>query len=101
MIAPLIFHYSVIVPVCQHRSCQDNKMSKLSPALKALIAAPFARAGTTPAPRGITEIYKKIGQHAESKSVERPIWLAMAVSPYSSNFLVRIIADINPRQQQQ
>jgi hypothetical protein len=55
-------------------------MSKLSGALKALIDVPFARAGTTPAPRNIARIYERIGQHAESKKVERPTWLAMTVS---------------------
>jgi hypothetical protein len=55
-------------------------MSKLSKALKALIDAPFARAGTTPAPRNISLVYEKIRAQAESKKVERPTWLAMTVS---------------------
>ena len=54
-------------------------MSKLSGALKALIDAPFAKAGTNPAPAGIRKLYEKIGQQAESKKVERPTWLALAV----------------------
>lgn len=54
-------------------------MSKLSGALKALIDAPFARAGTTPAPRHILQVYERIGKTAESRSVEQPIWLAMTV----------------------
>jgi hypothetical protein len=55
-------------------------MSKLSNSLKALIDAPFARAGTTPAPRNIVNVYERIAKHAESKKVEQPIWLAMSVS---------------------
>lgn len=54
-------------------------MSKLSGALKALIDAPFAKAGTNPAPAGIRKLYEKIGQHAEAKKVEQPTWLALAV----------------------
>jgi hypothetical protein len=61
-----------------------KNMSKLSGALKALIDVPFARAGTTPAPRNIARVYERIGQHAESKKVERPTWLAMTVSRYQS-----------------
>jgi hypothetical protein len=57
-------------------------MSKLSGALKALIDVPFARAGTTPAPRDIARVYQRIGEHAESKKIERPTWLAMTVSRY-------------------
>lgn len=53
-------------------------MSKLSPALKALIDAPFAHAKTLPAPRNITSIYERIAQHAESKRVEKPTWVTMA-----------------------
>ncbi|KAF2737234.1 hypothetical protein EJ04DRAFT_461804 [Polyplosphaeria fusca] len=55
-------------------------MSKLSGALKALIDAPFAKAGTTPAPRGISTVYQRIAQRAEEKRVERPIWLAMSTA---------------------
>ena len=55
-------------------------MSKLSSALKGLIEAPFARAGTNPAPPGIKSLYQRIGEHAESKKVLQPTWLAMAVS---------------------
>jgi hypothetical protein len=58
-------------------------MSKLSGALKALIEVPFARAGTTPAPRNISRIYERIKEHAESKKVERPTWLAMTVSIFT------------------
>ncbi|KAF2093568.1 hypothetical protein NA57DRAFT_47819 [Rhizodiscina lignyota] len=55
-------------------------MSKLSSALKALIEAPFARAGTTPAPPGIRSVFERIGRHAESKKVEQPTWLAMTTA---------------------
>jgi hypothetical protein len=57
----------------------QEDMSKLSNALKALIDAPFARAGTTPAPPKISAVYERIGRHAESKNVELPTWLAMTV----------------------
>ena len=63
---------------CAHKDTTRN-MSKLSGALKALIDAPFARAGTNPAPPGIKSVYQRIGQHAESKRVEQPTWLAMVV----------------------
>ncbi|KAF2265250.1 hypothetical protein CC78DRAFT_515764 [Lojkania enalia] len=55
-------------------------MSKLSEALKALVNAPFARPGTTPAPRHIASIYRDIAHQAEAKKVERPTWLAMATA---------------------
>lgn len=54
-------------------------MSKLSPALKALIDAPFAHAKTLPAPSNITSVYQKIAKHAEIKKVEKPTWVTMAV----------------------
>ena len=56
------------------------KMSKLSPGLKQLIAAPFARPDTTPAPRGILGVYKNIRDEANKKDVGRNAWLAMSVS---------------------
>lgn len=59
---------------------QRKSMSRLSSALKALIDAPFARAGTSPAPRNIVPIYDRIGRYAETKKVDQPTWLAMAVS---------------------
>lgn len=55
-------------------------MSKLSPTLKSLISAPFARAGTTPAPPHIASIYSSLAKHAESRKVAHPIWLAMATA---------------------
>ncbi|KAK1760117.1 hypothetical protein QBC47DRAFT_408224 [Echria macrotheca] len=53
-------------------------MSKLSPSLKALINAPFARPGQAPAPRGIRDIYQGIAQEArERRYGERP-WLTLS-----------------------
>ncbi|KAF2669133.1 hypothetical protein BT63DRAFT_387439 [Microthyrium microscopicum] len=53
-------------------------MSKLSAALKALLHAPSSHPGTTPAPKNIAQLFRKIGEHAEKNQVERPAWLAMA-----------------------
>jgi hypothetical protein len=55
------------------------EMSKLSTPLKALIDAPFARAGTTPAPQAIKRLYEAVGESAQSKKVEQPLWVAMMV----------------------
>ncbi|KAF2469743.1 uncharacterized protein BDR25DRAFT_334712 [Lindgomyces ingoldianus] len=55
-------------------------MSKLFGALEALIDAPFARAGTTPAPRRIGSIYENITRKAASHRVEQPTWLAMTTA---------------------
>ncbi|KAL4929865.1 uncharacterized protein BDV17DRAFT_290221 [Aspergillus undulatus] len=44
-------------------------MSKLSPALKALINHPAARPNTVPAPRNIQSVYAKIQATAQSKNV--------------------------------
>jgi hypothetical protein len=54
-------------------------MSKLSPSLKALINAPFARPGQAPAPRQIRDIYARIAHEArERKYGERP-WVTLSV----------------------
>ncbi|KAF1996395.1 hypothetical protein P154DRAFT_498764 [Amniculicola lignicola CBS 123094] len=55
-------------------------MSKLSPALKALVNAPFARAGTTPAPKQIRNVYERIARQAEERKVEVPMWLTMSTA---------------------
>jgi hypothetical protein len=55
-------------------------MSKLSPSLKALINAPFARPGQTPAPRRINDVFTRIAHEARERQYgERP-WLTLAVS---------------------
>lgn len=54
-------------------------MSRLSPALKAAINAPFARSGPLPAPDNITAIYCDIQREATSKSLGVLPWLALTV----------------------
>ncbi|KAK3317728.1 hypothetical protein B0T19DRAFT_446676 [Cercophora scortea] len=55
-------------------------MSKLSPSLKALINAPFARPGQAPAPPRIKEIYQRIAQEARNNNYgERP-WLTLTAA---------------------
>lgn len=56
-----------------------NAMSKLSPALKALINAPFARPDTVAASKHIRSVYQTIEQEAASKGVGLPSWLAISV----------------------
>jgi len=55
-------------------------MSKLSPSLKSLINAPFARPGAVAAPKNIKSVYESIAKDAESKNVGVPAWLTIAVS---------------------
>ncbi|EGS22251.1 uncharacterized protein CTHT_0017700 [Thermochaetoides thermophila DSM 1495] len=58
----------------------DKDMSKLSPSLKALINAPFARPGQAPAPRQIRDIYARIAREArERRYGERP-WIALSAA---------------------
>jgi hypothetical protein len=55
-------------------------MSKLSPSLKALINAPFARPGQAPAPHHIRDVYTRIAHEArERKYGDRP-WVTLSVS---------------------
>lgn len=54
-------------------------MSKLSPALKALINAPFARPGQTPAPRNIAAIYQGIAREARERNYGDRPWLTLSV----------------------
>lgn len=54
-------------------------MSKLSPALKQLINAPFARPGALPAPQGIKAFYQNLAKDAEDRGVGQPAWVSMAV----------------------
>ncbi|KXX82385.1 hypothetical protein MMYC01_201357 [Madurella mycetomatis] len=55
-------------------------MSKLSPSLKSLINAPFARPGQAPAPRHIHDIYTRIAHEArERRYGERP-WVTLSAA---------------------
>jgi hypothetical protein len=56
-------------------------MSKLSPALRALISARFAMPDTVAAPEHIKSVYQTIQQEAASKDVGLPSWLAISVGP--------------------
>lgn len=54
-------------------------MSKLSPSLKALIGASFAKPGPIPAPSNIRSVFEGIAKSAASKNVGTPAWLSVAV----------------------
>lgn len=55
-------------------------MSKLSPALKGLINAPFARPGQTPAPANIRAVYERIAREAADKRYGRNPWLTLSAA---------------------
>ncbi|RAL59296.1 hypothetical protein DID88_006901 [Monilinia fructigena] len=55
-------------------------MSKLSPSLKALINAPYARPGYAPAPRNIRSVFQKIEEEASQKNVGLPSWLTISTA---------------------
>ncbi|PNS16605.1 hypothetical protein CAC42_4569 [Sphaceloma murrayae] len=55
-------------------------MSKLSPTLKSLINAPFARPGAVPAPSNIRHVYEQLAKDAASKNVGVPAWLSIATA---------------------
>ncbi|KAH8902836.1 hypothetical protein BR93DRAFT_931701 [Coniochaeta sp. PMI_546] len=55
-------------------------MSKLSPALKGLINAPFARPGQTPAPANIRSVYERIAREASEKKYGRNPWLTLSAA---------------------
>ncbi|KAL2117564.1 hypothetical protein VTJ04DRAFT_7224 [Mycothermus thermophilus] len=55
-------------------------MSKLSPSLKALINAPFARPGQTPAPRHIRDIYARIAREAGERRYGYRPWVALSAA---------------------
>ncbi|KAL2186358.1 hypothetical protein L209DRAFT_731010 [Thermothelomyces heterothallicus CBS 203.75] len=58
----------------------SRDMSKLSPSLKALINAPFARPGQAPAPRHIRDVYTRIAHEArERRYGERP-WVTLSAA---------------------
>ncbi|KAK3388738.1 hypothetical protein B0T20DRAFT_101638 [Sordaria brevicollis] len=72
-------------------------MSKLSPSLKGLINAPFARPGPTPAPRNIEAVYTKIADEARERKYGEKPWLALSAaatftlnSPSSLESLLRL-----------
>jgi len=54
-------------------------MSKLSPALKALISAAHAKPNTIPAPPQIRGVYEKLWKDAQKNNVGTPAWLTMSV----------------------
>ncbi|KAH8811229.1 hypothetical protein F5884DRAFT_781555 [Xylogone sp. PMI_703] len=55
-------------------------MSKLSPALKALINAPFARPSYTPAPAHIRSVFENIKHEATSKDVGTNAWVVLSTA---------------------
>lgn len=62
-------------------------MSKLSPGLKALINAPFARPGPCRVAKGAAsavmgEVFRGIAREARGKGVGARAWLAISVSIY-------------------
>ncbi|KAJ6442156.1 putative conserved mitochondrial protein [Purpureocillium lavendulum] len=61
-------------------SSSNSSMTKLSPSLKALINAPFARPGQVPAPRGIADVYARIAREAEQHRVGTNPWLAISAA---------------------
>lgn len=54
-------------------------MSKLSPALKELVNAPFSRPGPAKAPIGISKIYERIASEAHSKNLGPRPWIVLSV----------------------
>jgi hypothetical protein len=58
-----------------------RKISKLSPALKALINALNAQPGTIPAPAQIASVYANIAKEAEPRNVGLKAWFSAAVRP--------------------
>lgn len=71
-----------------------RKMSKLSPSLKGLINAPFARPGQTPAPRNIEAVYTKIADEARERKYGEKPWLALSVCFFLS-FPIYLLPGMN------
>ena len=68
-----------------------DDMSKLAPALKELINAPFSRPGPAKAPAKIRDVYLRIANEASQKNVGNRPWLALSVrSPSPSPSLIAI-----------
>ncbi|PSR74088.1 hypothetical protein BD289DRAFT_347185, partial [Coniella lustricola] len=55
-------------------------MSKLSPALKELINAPFARPGPAKAPAGIGKLYERIASKAQTQSLGPKPWIVLSAA---------------------
>ncbi|PBP16527.1 hypothetical protein BUE80_DR012779 [Diplocarpon rosae] len=55
-------------------------MSKLSPALKALIGAPFARPHPLPASSRIRSVYERLRREAAANDVGTPAWLTLSTA---------------------
>lgn len=75
-------------------------MSKLSPSLKALINAPFARPGQTPAPAHIADVYRAVARDAAKHNVGNRPWITVSAaatitlnSPESLAVLHRVATD--------
>ena len=58
---------------------KEMSRSKLSPALKSLINAPFARPDVLPATKRIRDVYSQIQTEARLKNVEDRPWIALSV----------------------
>ncbi|KAF2157612.1 hypothetical protein K461DRAFT_235973, partial [Myriangium duriaei CBS 260.36] len=78
-------------------------MSKLPPALKNLINAPFARPGAVPTTPNIKSVYEAVAKDAASKNVGVPAWLSIATattmtlnSPDSLTTLHTIASPLHP-----
>ena len=59
---------------------EAEAMSKLSPALKELINAPFSRPGPAKAPARIRDVFTRIAGEAAQKNVGNRPWVALSVS---------------------
>ncbi|OAA77274.1 hypothetical protein LEL_04097 [Akanthomyces lecanii RCEF 1005] len=58
----------------------DAMGTKLSPALKALINAPFAKPGPCPAPSKIRDVYSRIAQDAATHKLGQRPWLIISAA---------------------
>ena len=78
----------------RHNDSNNNDkddMSKLAPALKELINAPFSRPGPAKAPAKIRDVYLRIANEASQKNVGNRPWLALSVrSPSPSPSLIAL-----------
>ncbi|KAG5993613.1 hypothetical protein E4U54_003316, partial [Claviceps lovelessii] len=57
---------------------RDANMVKLSPSLKSLVSASFARPGSVPASPAIRHTYQSIAQDAAARKVGLKPWLAIS-----------------------
>lgn len=64
-----------------------DDMSKLAPALKELINAPFSRPGPAKAPAKIRDVYLRIANEASQKNVGNRPWLALSVRSPSPSLI--------------